>query len=178
MFSAFLGVCFTENKWSTENIFLVNWKSSHFSVKYLTDLKNVKHFTSFFFLFFFVKYFPANHFPKNIFPKNVFPWNKLSLRLVLHLDRHCCTQHMYKYVILGRCKMQLLGQFSVPWILAKDVSFFHWPLSSFSLKIWGLMSLVLMGMSRLKPWWRKSSIIHHILAQGKGKQSERSIRFY
>ena len=24
MFSAFSGVCFTENKWSTENIFLVN----------------------------------------------------------------------------------------------------------------------------------------------------------
>ena len=73
MFSAFLDVCFAENKWSTENIFLINWKSSYFSVKCLTDLKNVKHFTSFFSFFFFpVKYFLVSHFSKNIVSKVIF----------------------------------------------------------------------------------------------------------
>ena len=45
IFFEFSGVCFTENKWSTKNIFLINEKSSHFSVKYFTDFKSVRHFT-------------------------------------------------------------------------------------------------------------------------------------
>ena len=80
MFSVFLGVCFAENKWSTENIFMVNWKSSNFSVKCLTDLKNVKHFTSFFFSFFFSR----KSFSRKHFSESDFPWNNRSLNVTVH----------------------------------------------------------------------------------------------
>ena len=65
IFFEFLSVCFTKNKWSIKNIFLINEKSNHFSVKCLTDFKSVKYFTKIF--FFFVKYFFVSHFQKNIF---------------------------------------------------------------------------------------------------------------
>ena len=87
MFSAFSGVCFAENKWSTENIFLVNWKSSHFSVKCFTDLKNVKHFTSFFFSFFFRKMFSRKSFFRKHFPESDFPWNKRNLNFIWLLSK-------------------------------------------------------------------------------------------
>ena len=77
MFLAFSDVCFAKNKWSMENIFLINWKSNHFSVKCLTDLKNIKHFTSFF-SFFFRKIFSHKLFSKKHFSENDFPWNKRS----------------------------------------------------------------------------------------------------
>ena len=83
MFSTFSDVCFAKNKWSTENIFLVNWKSSHFSVKYLTDLKNIKHFTSFFFFFFSRKMFFRKSFSGKYFPVSCFTRTKRSLRVSL-----------------------------------------------------------------------------------------------
>ena len=76
MFSAFSSVYFVKNKWSTENIFLVNWKSSHFFVKCFTDLKNVKYFIEF---FFFDKIFFRKSFFKKYFFENDFSWNKLNL---------------------------------------------------------------------------------------------------
>ena len=79
-FQHFWVFVFAKNKWSTGNNFLVNWKSYHFSVKYLTDLKNVKHFTSFFFsLFFSRKMFSRKSFFEKHFPESDFPWNKRSL---------------------------------------------------------------------------------------------------
>ena len=62
--------------------FLVNWKSSHFSVKCLTDLKNVKHFTNFFFLFFFRKIFSRKSFSEKYFPKSDFLWNKQNFNIL------------------------------------------------------------------------------------------------
>ena len=91
MFSAFSGVCFAKNKCSTENIFLVNWKSSHFSVKCLTNLKNVKHFTSFFFFFFSRKMFSRKSFSGKHFPESDFSWNKRSLNLISALERNSYT---------------------------------------------------------------------------------------
>ena len=107
MFSAFSGVCFAKNKWSTENIFLVNWKSSHFSVKCLTDLKNVKHFTSFFFsLFFSCKIFSRKLFSEKYFFKSDFSWNKRSLNVITKITNisaiipSCC--------ILGTLQLQFV----------------------------------------------------------------------
>ena len=80
MFFGFSSVCFTENKWSTENIFLVNGKSSHFSVKCLMDFKSVKHFTEKKNFFFFSrKIFFRKSFSEKYFPVSRFTWTKRSL---------------------------------------------------------------------------------------------------
>ena len=82
MFSGFSGVCFTENKWSTENIFLVNGKSSHFSVKCLTDFKSIKHFTEKFFFFFCRKIFSRKSFFEKYFLVSCFTRTKRSLNCI------------------------------------------------------------------------------------------------
>ena len=83
MFSEFSGVCFTENKWSTENIFLVNEKSSHFSVKCLTDFKSVKHFTEKNKKNFSSKIFSRKSFFRKHFPVSRFTRTKRSLRIII-----------------------------------------------------------------------------------------------
>ena len=83
-----MNIYFTKNKWLTKNIFLVNWKSSYFSVKYLTDLKNVKYFTSFF-SFFLRKIFFRKSFSEIYFFENIFSWNKRNLKM-LEYSWRCC----------------------------------------------------------------------------------------
>ena len=70
---------------------MINGKSSHFSVKCLTDFKSVKHFTEKKKIP--VKYFSVSHFPKNIFLQIILgePNGALVLKNENKLERHANT---------------------------------------------------------------------------------------
>ena len=103
IFFEFSSVCFTKNKWSTKNIFLINEKSSHFSVKNLTDFKSVKHFMgkkkSF-----SEKHFPVSHFTQTkrnlgMFFKSMKSFKSLGMastfkQIVIQINENDCQfQH-------------------------------------------------------------------------------------